>query len=277
MVGDEAEMNEPIGFDVLADALGIGARSHVAVVGGGGKTTVVHALARRLPGRVVATSTTKMGADQDGGFRVLVDPPDDLLLAATAIGPVTVWSRVDSDKAVGVSPERCDRWAALVDHVVIEADGSKRRPFKAPAWYEPVVPATTTHLVQVIGAQALGRVILDCCHRPLRVAALAGCRPGDRLTPARAAAVLVHPDGALRAMPPGATYTVVVNRIDERSRASADAVARTMRERGTSVIAVPMLEALREPGLDERSGDASNPLRDPGSQTTGRRGRGADG
>jgi probable selenium-dependent hydroxylase accessory protein YqeC len=231
------------GLTGLAEALGIGARSHVAIVGGGGKTTTLHALADQLTGRVVATTTTKMGADQQRRLRVLIDPDDETIVAATTDGPVIAWARIDGEKAVGVPPERCDRWAALVDHVVIEADGSKHQPFKAPAWYEPVVPATTTSLVQVMGAEALGRVILDRCHRPLRVAALAGCRPGDRLTPERAAAVLLHADGALRTRPAGADTAVVITKVDDESRAIVEALVDLLVERpDLTIVTVPRLD-----------------------------------
>ena len=54
-----------------------------------------------------------------------------------------------------MTPQECDAWFEHVDHVIIEADGSRRRPFKAPADYEPVVPSTTTTMVSVIGADAL--------------------------------------------------------------------------------------------------------------------------
>lgn len=202
----------------LAAALGLGAHEHVAVVGGGGKTTIVHALGDQLVGSRVLTCTTKMGHDQHRGRPVLLDPDDDALVVAAASGPVMVWQAVQGQKAIGVAPESCDRWFGLVDHVVIEADGSRQRPFKAPARFEPVVPATTTVMVSVIGADALGRVIADQCHRPLRVAALAECSPYVRLSPEAAARVLLHERGARKELPDGARLAVVITKVDDASR-----------------------------------------------------------
>ena len=195
-------------------ALDLGRHEHIALVGGGGKTTLAHVIVGGLTGTRVLTTTTKMGHDQHCGLQVVMGHDDGEIVAAAGTGPVVGWSRIDGEKAVGVSPDRCDRWFDLLDHVVVEADGARQRPFKAPADYEPVVPSTATLLVSVIGADAVGRVIADQCHRPLRVAALAGCSPYERLTPERAAVVLFHPRGAIRARPPGARLVVVINKID---------------------------------------------------------------
>jgi probable selenium-dependent hydroxylase accessory protein YqeC len=204
----------PIALTAVADAFGIGARSHIALVGGGGKSTLLHALGSQVDGSVVLTCTTKMGADQHLGRRVLLGPTDAEVVEAAARQPVMVWSSVDGSKAIGVDPARCDAWFGGVDHIVVEADGSRRRPFKAPAGYEPVVPSTATIVISVIGADALGRVIADQCHRPLRVAALAECRADRRLEPWMAATVILHERGAAKAVPPGAELAVAINKVD---------------------------------------------------------------
>jgi molybdenum cofactor cytidylyltransferase len=235
-------MVQPTALTELASALTMGPHEHVSVVGGGGKTTTVHALGAQLNGRRVLTCTTKMGHDQHLGRRVLLSPGDDEVLDASADGPVVVWRAIDGQKALGVPPEWCDHWFELVDHVLIEADGSRRRPFKAPAEYEPVVPATTTLMVSVIGADALGRVIADQCHRPLRVAALAQCTPYERLSPEAAATVLLHERGARKELPVGARLAVVITKLAPVNHALVEelAGALTDREPDVPVIVVPL-------------------------------------
>lgn len=224
----------------LAELLGLGRHEHVAIVGGGGKTTIMHALGDQLSGSVVLTCTTKMGHDQDRGKPVLLSPSTDAVVRAAADGPVVVWNSIDGHKAVGVTPESCDDWFTHVDHVVIEADGSRRRPFKAPSEHEPVVPRTSTMMVSVIGADALGRVIADQCHRPLRVAALAECTPYERLTPAAAATVLLHERGARKALPPGACLAVVITKVDDASAPFVHELAEELDERSASTLVVPL-------------------------------------
>ena len=196
-----------------AEALGLGRRSLLSLVGGGGKTTLLFALGRQLPARTLLTTTTRMGRDRTGGFPVLVGPTDEEL--AEALGSddaVLVWRTTDDRKALGFAPEEVDRWFAygLADHIVVEADGARRRPFTAPAPWEPPIPAASTHVVACIGADALGYVIADRVHRPLRVAAAAGCSPYERLTPAGAAAALTSPVGMMKNVPASARFTVAV-------------------------------------------------------------------
>jgi len=204
---------EPIELRQFADELGLGPHESIALVGGGGKTTLLHALGRQLGGRVVLTTTTKMGSDQDGGFPVVLTDDGDPDWSAAGTG--VVWRRIEGNKAFGVSPEQCDRWSQVADYVVIEADGSRQHPFKAPAAHEPVIPSTVTLMISVIGADALGRVIADQCHRPLRVAALAGCQPYQRLSPSGAAKVLLHARGARRECPARARFVVAITKVDD--------------------------------------------------------------
>jgi len=196
----------------LADALVLGPHEMVALVGGGGKTTALFALGHQLSGSVILTTTTKMGRDRTGGRVTLFAPTDEELMAALgASSCVLVWHEDAVHKAVGVSSATADHWFDLADHVVVEADGSRRRPFKAPLEYEPVVPDRTTMLVACVGAAALGTPIEVGCQRPERVADIAGCTVRDPLTPARLAAVLTSDDGSRKGLPDGARFAVLIN------------------------------------------------------------------
>ena len=231
-------MAEPIELIHLASELDLGPSEHIALVGGGGKTTILHALGRQLAGRVILTTTTKMGSDQDGGFSIVA--AQDLHRGDAGTATSIVWSRVVGNKAYGVTKEECDRWAKLADYVVIEADGARQRPFKAPASYEPVIPDTVTRVISVIGADALGRVIADQCHRPLRVAALAGCEPYQRLTPAGAAAVLLHARGARRASPVDARLVVAITKVDDTNRDFVDELVAELESREPDLPVIPI-------------------------------------
>ncbi len=231
----------------VATALGIGAseRHVVALVGGGGKTTLAHALADQLWAAsrrpTIITTTTKMGADQGRGKPVLDRADGETGLAENLRrGPILVAERTEGPKLIGVAPDVCDRWFAsgLVDHLVIEADGARRRPFKAPRHDEPVVPRTCEHLVSVIGAHALGRVIADQCHRPLRVAALAGCSPYVRLSPEAAADVLLHERGARKELPSGGQLSIVINQVSDLNHQDAVDLGQLLTRRAPEVTTV---------------------------------------
>ena len=196
----------------LAAALKLGPSELVALVGGGGKTTALFALGRQLDGSVVLTTTTKMGRGRSGGRQTLFAPTDGELLAALAAeGCILAWHEDGVRKAVGVTPETADHWFGLADHVVVEADGSRGKPFKAPLDYEPVIPSSTTVLVACVGARALGAIIDVQCQRPDRVADVAGCLVSDVLTPGRLAAVLLSDQGSRKGLPAGARFVVLIN------------------------------------------------------------------
>lgn len=225
-----------------AEALGLGRRSLVALVGGGGKTTLLFALGRNLPAPTLLTTTTRMGRDRTGGFPRLIGPTDDELASALDHdGAVLVWRTTDERKALGYAPTEVDRWFAngAADHIVVEADGARRRPFTAPAPWEPPIPSASTHVVACIGADALGYVIADRVHRPLRVAAAAGCSPYERLTPARAAAALTSPVGMTKNVPESARFTVAVAGADPDDPQVQDLVAELDQRQTESVVVRP--------------------------------------
>ena len=207
----------------LAEALDVRCGELISLVGGGGKTTTLFTLGEQLTGTTILTTTTKMGAEQSSGYPVLLDPSDDALRTELQVSNrALAWQATDGRRALGVTAARCDGWFDIADNVVAEADGSRKRPFKAPLGYEPVIPSRTTLLVACIGVSALGRAIEECCHRPERVAELIGGSVGDLLTPARAARVLLSSDGSQKDLPPTSRFVVALHRVTPATQPLAD-------------------------------------------------------
>jgi len=203
----------------FAAALAVETGELISLVGGGGKTTTLFTLGDQLAGTSVLTTTTKMGAEQTGGYPVLIDPTDAELAAGLhANQRVLAWKAADGRRAAGLAAGTCDRWFDIADNLIVEADGSRKRPFKAPASHEPVIPARTTVLVACVGASAFGRPIAESCHRPELVANLADCTTTDVLTPERAAAVLLSSEGSQKNRPPGARFVVALHRVGPASQ-----------------------------------------------------------
>ncbi len=199
----------------VVSRVGLGDHEMVSFVGGGGKTTLLHTFASSLTGTRIATTTTKMDPGESGELPTLVGASDDEIVLAAAAGPVLAWRTLTDGKAVGLETSRCNTLFGRVDHVLVEADGARSMPFKAPGPFEPNVPSLTTVMISVIGADALGRVIADQCHRPLRVAALANCGPYERLSPEAAATVLLHPRGQRAALVEHGRLIIAVTKVDE--------------------------------------------------------------
>jgi molybdenum cofactor cytidylyltransferase len=208
----------------------------VAIVGGGGKSSLLFALGAALgPGTALTTTTRIFAAQMQQAPAVcFLDAPEsgwtppetavgtlaDLERFLAEYGRCLVVGEVEptggAQKALGVPPalpgQLLDRPG--VQNVLVEADGSRMRPAKAPAAHEPVIPPGTTRLVPVLGIDALNGPIAETSHRPRRVAALTGLSPAAALTPAAAGALLVHPQGGLKDLPPGAQAIPLINKVE---------------------------------------------------------------
>jgi molybdenum cofactor cytidylyltransferase len=113
---------------------------------------------------------------------------------------------------LGYAPEVVDRLRQPGRLVLVEADGSAHRPFKAPAEHEPVIPAGAADVVVCAGLQVLGRPLDErWVHRPELAAGLAGVAPGSPVTPWVAATVLLAPAGGRKGVPRGARCHALLN------------------------------------------------------------------
>ena len=139
----------------------------IAAVGGGGKTTFLKTLAAELAAegaRVVVTTTTKMHPPEDAS--ILGTTADEVisLLETTPI----VWAGLPlSEGKMTAIPDSLPRLKASADYVLVEADGSRKRPLKMtdPA-YEPRIPPEADAVVALAGLDSLGRPIREAVHRP---------------------------------------------------------------------------------------------------------------
>jgi probable selenium-dependent hydroxylase accessory protein YqeC len=167
----------------------------VALVGGGGKTSAVCLLAAELASRgmrVLVTTTTAMFLHEMSAAGPVVMGAEakaltDGLRKVLAKGRTASVARcaVEGGKVAGLSPAVVDEvWAeGLVDHLIVEADGSRGRPLKAFGPHEPQVPVTATTIVQVAGLDALGAPLTDeNVHRSETLAALLAIPHGSTVT-----------------------------------------------------------------------------------------------
>lgn len=235
-------------------ARGMGQPPVISFTGGGGKTSTMYRLARELRTRgqrVVCTSTTRLAAYEVQATHGVVEvkgralPRDAIAHALDAHGQcLLVTPEILEDgvhKYPGVASEMVD---SLVDAagalgiaaVIVEADGAKMLPLKAPDEHEPPLPASTTLLVPIAGMDAMGRPIgISSVHRPERVRAVLGLadQGPERLTPAHVARLLLDPAGGRKGLPATARFLPLLNKSENPpQRAGARVSARLMAERG---------------------------------------------
>lgn len=213
----------------LAEALGVGPGDVVALVGGGGKTSALYRLGHELAGRtgvaVVLAGTTRFTPPERG------EPPHLTVLDAAAPPdaappdgpwPMTMTTGHGSKgRLLPVSVEWVDALHARRPQwvIVLEADGSAMRPFKTPAAHEPVIPASATLVVPVVGIDAAGRPLDDThVHRAQIVSSLTGTAMGGTVDERIIADTLCHPDGGRKGVPPGARWVPLINKADTAER-----------------------------------------------------------
>ena len=241
----------------LTDALHVAPDEVVALVGGGGKTTAMFRLAREVVeggGRAITTTTTRIFGAQIALAPAHVPAASvtrERLAAELALHRhvlVIGVTDADSGKAEGISLDLFRHVRAWFPDVCLlnEADGSRMRPFKAPADYEPVIPADTTLVVVVVGADVLGRSLdAEHVHRPELVATLSGAPMGAPVTPAIVARVLADPQGGRKGVPAGARVVVLINKVEGLpDRAPARETAeRLLRDRAIHSVVLATLRA----------------------------------
>jgi probable selenium-dependent hydroxylase accessory protein YqeC len=144
----------------------------ISVVGGGGKTTSINKLAIELSeiGKsVLITTSTGIFIPAKDTYTHLFIENIPLNYTPESGGIDYYAEKVDNEKLktynISVVDEIINR--NIYDFVLIEADGSKGRPIKAPAEHEPVISKYTTVTLGVIGLDSLGKEINEeNVHRP---------------------------------------------------------------------------------------------------------------
>lgn len=148
--------------------LDIGGVAVVSFIGGGGKTTTMLELGKELKAlkkKVLITTTTAIYNPEEGFSNYFLK---DIDVFKPKEGSITIFGdRIEKKKLFG-SPQKIDSIFKenIFDYILVEADGSKMKPIKGHAHYEPVIPKQTTHTIGIIGLDSLGGKIENIVHRP---------------------------------------------------------------------------------------------------------------
>jgi molybdenum cofactor cytidylyltransferase len=227
----------------LTRAFRIEASTRLALVGAGGKTSALFQLAREWvasakPGAsktTLLTTTTHLGTWQlsQADHHIVLRSPEDVdkLSNNLPYGVVLLSGPEIADvKVSGLSDQTLGRVKDMADDVgiplLIEADGSRLHPLKAPASHEPPIPDFVDTVVVVAGLSGLGeKLSAEVVHRPESFTSLSGLSMGETITPGALTRVLSHPEGGMKNVPPDARVLVLMN---QASQACLAAVAARM-------------------------------------------------
>ncbi|SET47025.1 probable selenium-dependent hydroxylase accessory protein YqeC [Natronincola peptidivorans] len=201
----------------------------ISFVGAGGKTTALFKLAKELKEaekRVLITTTTAIYTPTEDKYDLLVltDKDNDTRFSTPKEYPsICVLGKTISkeNKILGI-----DDWKILelskgniYDYILIEADGSRRKPIKAPAVYEPVIPSNTTKLIGVIGLDAYNREIgEEWVHRPQLFCQLTEGKIGGKIDINKILKLILDDNGLYKNLPQGCQKYLLLNKGDDSFR-----------------------------------------------------------
>jgi len=208
----------------LAQALSIGEKEMVSLVGAGGKTPLLYALGRELSALrsgVILTTTTKIFEPEPAPFF--------RLFLSTDLGGTKKWvaenaprreclllagKRLPGGKLEGIPPEWAEEIFAMdgVSAIINEADGAAGRPLKAPRDGEPVIPRNTTLLVPIVGIDGMGCPLDEAwVFRSAVASRLLGLPMGSTVTEEAVVRLVME---SVKPGPAGAHIVPLINKVD---------------------------------------------------------------
>lgn len=134
----------------------------ISVVGSGGKSTLIYNLGRELKeNKVLITTTTKMyypkvSYEVDYFFSLDRDKKININLGRTFLG-----RGILKDNKVFGDLNLIESYRNYFDFVLIESDGSKRKPLKAWNEEEPVIFLESTKTIGVVPIHIIGEEITE--------------------------------------------------------------------------------------------------------------------
>lgn len=200
----------------FSEALGL-TRGLTALIGGGGKTSLLYRLARELQtcGTVLVCTSTHIWRPADLPLLRGEDP--SVVRAALSSQRIVCLGTMSAKGKLTAPKLPFAQLPELADFVLVEADGARKLPGKAHLPHEPVIPENAAQTILVVGADAFSRPIRAVCHRPERWAELCDATTEDLVTPERMAQVLIRE---------GFGTKVFVNKVEtEDQRAAAETLA----------------------------------------------------
>ncbi|MBM9604470.1 selenium cofactor biosynthesis protein YqeC [Desulfopila inferna] len=190
----------------LQVALSLPEKAVISLVGGGGKTSLMYALARELAAigkKVLTTTTTKiyMPALKEAQPTIVSMIPREIVKKARKLldhyPHITLGAEYlpDEAKLKGVTPAVLEfiHESNIFDFIIVEADGAAGRSLKACAPHEPVVPLFSDLVVALIGLDVVARPLKEeFVFRSGIFSQITGLKLMENLAESSIASILLH-------------------------------------------------------------------------------------
>ncbi|RMG75260.1 MAG: putative selenium-dependent hydroxylase accessory protein YqeC [Chloroflexi bacterium] len=204
----------------------------VAFIGAGGKTSTMVSLGYELAEqgwRVLATTTTRIGEDQLSLMPAALPyqtSPDTISQSLTENRFIFIYRDIQNGKVYG--PDKI--WVQeLMDSIdsdvlLVEADGARGLPLKAPYPHEPVIPPETSLVIPIASLSILGKP-LDETHvyNPDAIIERYGFQKGNRIKSPWIAQIIRDETLGLYGVPSSARVIAFLNQAPSKGYARARA------------------------------------------------------
>lgn len=190
---------------MLKDLLGLYKGCVVSITGAGGKTSLMFALGEELRKdyKVLVTTTTKifMPLREKYDFLYLLKNKDMEYRCRVDNGIYVVGKYSSEEgKLIGLDCGELSSESEYFDFILIEADGSKRKPLKGWKENEPVICGGTGMTIGVLDIQSVGlRVNEENIHRVDRFSNITGAKIGEKVEIEHIESMIFHPEGLFKA------------------------------------------------------------------------------
>jgi len=207
-------------YQLISDKMEEAKGSCIALLGGGGKTALLHKLAGEFAEyypSVLQTSLTKTAFH-------LSDKP--LILNEIDIAKLKsqkfdrnplfiIGEKITNEKLKGISETYLDIIRHQFDITIFECDGARNKPLKAHTDYDPNIPDFTTHVIIIVGADVISTKVSDgLVHRPELFCKLWNVKPDFQLNNDFIVKVLTSKNGYLSKVPKEVEIVYYVNKWD---------------------------------------------------------------
>lgn len=188
----------------------------ITVVGAGGKTSTIFELGNELSNlnkKTIITTTTHMKLDKDF---LLIDEDfniENLKKILQKNNLIKIGKKESDYKVKSLDEDTLKRCIDISDFLLIEGDGSKRLPLKAPKDNEPVIIQETDLVIGLIGFDSLDKKIEEICHRPELVSKLLHKNIKENINIFDLVETIKNKNGLKKNV--NCKYKVIINKVDK--------------------------------------------------------------
>jgi len=215
-------------YRLISDNIEEAKGSCIALLGGGGKTALLHKLADEFAKyypAVLQTSLTKTAFHPSDNPLILnkidINKIESIKFDKNPL--FLIGEKINNEKLKGISEADLTSIIHQFDITIFECDGARNKPLKAHTDYDPTVPDLTTQVIIIIGADVVNTKVGDgLVHRPELFCKMWNIKPDFELYIDFIVKVLTSDNGYHSKIPNDVEIIYFVNKWDGHQKNAED-------------------------------------------------------